>query len=459
MRRTWNASKAVAAIVLLLLLFMPSAVHAQKRVALVIGNASYQYAPALANPKNDASDVAAALSRFGFQVIAGLDLDKAALERKVREFSIALQGAEVGLFFYAGHGLQVSGQNYIVPTDAQLTTLAALDLEVMRFEAVQRIMESEDRTNILFFDACRDNPLARNLAQAMGTRSAAAIGRGLAHIQAGYGTLISFSTQPGNVALDGSGRNSPFTGALIRHLLSSNEEVMGLMADVRADVMRETNRRQVPWEHTALTGRFYFKGPLEPPAAKPTPEPRLSTVPPTPEPQLSRPSAKGSAARDTLRRTGADPENALFIETKYGEIVIKLRNDLAPQHVERMKRLAREKYYDNVPFHRVIAGFMAQTGDGARGDGTGGSKYPNLQAEFSTVPFKRGLVGMARANDPNSANSQFFIMYADGSFLNGKYTVVGEVLSGMEVVDKIKKGEPVVDPDRMIHVQVAADVR
>jgi peptidylprolyl isomerase len=156
---------------------------------------------------------------------------------------------------------------------------------------------------------------------------------------------------------------------------------------------------------------------------------------------------------------GADPQNTLLIDTKYGRIIIKLRPDIAPKHVERIKQLARDKFYDNVPFHRVIAGFMAQTGDGQRGDGTGGSKYPNLPAEFSNVPFKRGIVGMARANDPNSANSQFFIMYADGAFLNGKYTVVGEVLSGMDAVDKIKKGEPVVDPDRMIRVQVAADAK
>ena len=157
---------------------------------------------------------------------------------------------------------------------------------------------------------------------------------------------------------------------------------------------------------------------------------------------------------------GADPQNTLLIDTKYGRIVIKLRNDIAPKHVERIKLLAREKYYNNVPFHRVIAGFMAQTGDGARGDGTGGSKYPDLPAEFSKVPFKRGIVGMARkGGDNNSANSQFFIMYADGAFLNGQYTVVGEVLSGMEVVDKIKKGEPVVDPDRMMRVQVAADAK
>jgi peptidylprolyl isomerase len=161
---------------------------------------------------------------------------------------------------------------------------------------------------------------------------------------------------------------------------------------------------------------------------------------------------------------GVDPQNALLIDTKYGRIVIKLRPDLAPKHAERLKTLAREKYYDNVPFHRVIGGFMAQTGDGQNGDGTGGSKYPNVPAEFTNTPFKRGIVGMARTQDPNSANSQFFIMFGDGSFLNGKYTVVGEVVSGMEAVDKLKKGSEaqngsVSDPDRMLKVQVGADVK
>ncbi len=160
---------------------------------------------------------------------------------------------------------------------------------------------------------------------------------------------------------------------------------------------------------------------------------------------------------------GVDPQNTILIDTKYGRIVLKLRPDLAPKHAERLKTLARDKYYDNVPFHRVIAGFMAQTGDGQRGDGTGGSKYPNLPAEFTNTPFTRGIVGMARTNDPNSANSQFFIMFGDGAFLNGKYTVVGEVVSGMDAVDKLKKGEgqsgAVTDPDRMIKVQVAADAK
>src|SRR5215472_10718431 len=128
---------------------------------------------------------------------------------------------------------------------------------------------------------------------------------------------------------------------------------------------------------------------------------------------------------------GADPQNTLVIDTSQGRIVIKLRNDIAPQHAARLKQLARDKFYDNVPFHRVIAGFMAQTGDGQNGNGTGGSKYPNLPAEFSNVPYTRGVVGMARTSDPNSANSQFFIMLAENPSLNGKYTVVGEVVSGM----------------------------
>ena len=157
---------------------------------------------------------------------------------------------------------------------------------------------------------------------------------------------------------------------------------------------------------------------------------------------------------------GLDPENTLLIDTTQGRIVVKLRNDIAPKHVERIKTLAREKFYDNVPFHRVIAGFMAQTGDGQNGNGTGGSKYPDLKAEFSQVPFKRGIVGMARKGNSNdSANSQFFIMYADGPALNGQYTVIGEVASGMDVVDKIKKGEPVQNPDKMTKVQVAADAK
>jgi peptidylprolyl isomerase len=161
-----------------------------------------------------------------------------------------------------------------------------------------------------------------------------------------------------------------------------------------------------------------------------------------------------------------DKKNAIVIDTSKGRIVIALRTDIAPKHAERIEQLAREGYYNNVPFHRVMDGFMAQTGDGQNFDGTGGSKYPNLKQEFSSVPFKRGIVGMARRGDSvDSANSQFFICFGDAAFLNNQYTVIGQVVQGMEVVDKLKKapagssGGAVTDPDKMLKVQVASDLK
>jgi hypothetical protein len=244
--------------VLSLCLLLPSPTFAEKRVALVIGNSAYQHTPKLANPKNDATDMAAALKKLGFQVLDGFDLDKAAFDRKVRDFAVALQGAQAGVFFFAGHGLQVSGHNYLVPVDAQLSTVSALDFETVRLDLVHRTMEREAQANILFLDACRDNPLARNLARAMGTTRSIEIGRGLAAVESSVGTLISFSTQPGNVALDGTGRNSPFAGPLVKRILSSSDDLGAILIAVRNDVMKETQRKQVPWEHSALTGRFYF---------------------------------------------------------------------------------------------------------------------------------------------------------------------------------------------------------
>ena len=151
-----------------------------------------------------------------------------------------------------------------------------------------------------------------------------------------------------------------------------------------------------------------------------------------------------------------DPENTLIIETTQGRVVIEMRPDLAPQHVERIKTLAREGFYDGIVFHRVIEGFMAQTGC-PDGRGTGGSKYPNLPAEFNAEPHVRGVASMARAQSPNSANSQFFICFDDARFLDKQYTVWGKVIEGMENVDKIKRGEPVQNPDKMVSMKVASD--
>jgi peptidylprolyl isomerase len=153
-----------------------------------------------------------------------------------------------------------------------------------------------------------------------------------------------------------------------------------------------------------------------------------------------------------------DPENTLIMETTKGKVVIALRPDLAPKHVERIKTLAREGFYDGIVFHRVIDGFMAQTGC-PQGTGTGGSKLGNLAAEFNAEKHVRGTCSMARAQNPNSANSQFFICFDDASFLDKQYTVWGKVIEGMENVDKIKRGEPVANPDKITSLKVAADVK
>lgn len=162
-----------------------------------------------------------------------------------------------------------------------------------------------------------------------------------------------------------------------------------------------------------------------------------------------------------------DPENTILLELKDGTVTIELLPDIAPKHCERMKELARSGAYDNVAFHRVIDGFMAQTGDVANGNmekgfnlgraGTGGSDKPDLPAEFSGIPHDRGTIGAARSQNPDSANSQFFINFSDNHFLNRQYTVYGRVISGMEHVDAITRGEPPASPDRMVSMKVAAD--
>lgn len=231
--------------------------RAEKRVALVLGNSSYQHTATLLNPKHDAHDMAGALKRLGFEVVEGIDLDKRSMERTIRLFGTRLSGADVALFFYAGHGVQVAGQNYLLPTDAKLSTEGDVDFESISLGLVLKQMEREAKTSLLLLDACRDNPLARNLARTMGTRSAL-VAQGLAEVKTGVGTLIGFSTQPGNVALDGAGRNSPYAAALLRHIEARDVDVSAMLINVRSEVVTETNGKQVPWEHTSLMGRVVF---------------------------------------------------------------------------------------------------------------------------------------------------------------------------------------------------------
>ncbi len=243
------------ALALVLAVFAAGAATAQsaKRVALVIGNSAYANVLQLANPRNDAADMAAKLQSLGFEVTSGTDLDLAAMRATVRDFIKNLDGTHLALMFYAGHGLQVNGVNYMVPIDAKLATQDDLEFEAMPMDIVLSAMERNAEVNLVFLDACRDNPLARNLARSMGTRSAA-VGVGLARMGSGVGSLIAFSTQPGNVALDGQGRNSPFTAALLQHLGAPGEDITRELIRVRRDVIAATQGKQVPWDNSSLTG-------------------------------------------------------------------------------------------------------------------------------------------------------------------------------------------------------------
>jgi tetratricopeptide (TPR) repeat protein len=224
-----------------------------RRVALVIGNGRYQHAAQLPNPPNDAADIAQALRKLGFDVVEGRDLGKREMEDKIREFGRKLERADLALLFYAGHGMQVAGRNYLVPVDAKLERAGDLSLDTIEVGQILAQMEAEKRVNLVFLDACRDNPLARSFSRSLGTRSTS-VGSGLAAIQSAVGTLIAYATQPENVALDGDGRNSPFTAALLKHMATPSLEISALMKRVRADVIAATHEKQVPWDHSSLVG-------------------------------------------------------------------------------------------------------------------------------------------------------------------------------------------------------------
>lgn len=242
---------------IVLVLLLGGGTAQSSRVALVIGNGSYANAGMLANPVNDAEDIAAKLRAIGFTVVDGYDLGKRELEGKIGEFADALDGASAGLFYYAGHGIQVDGRNFILPVDARLDVPAKLRLEAIPIEDVMDLMQQQAGTSILILDACRNNPFARALSAKSTTRGVAAA-EGLAQIDGAKGTFIAFSTAPGAVAMDGTGRNSPFAEALLRHLGEPGQSINDLMIAVRRDVVDATKDFQTPMSWDSLTDRFSF---------------------------------------------------------------------------------------------------------------------------------------------------------------------------------------------------------
>ncbi len=242
----------------LALTVLPIEAFAGTRLALVLGNSKYRAVPALGNPANDAADLATALRGMGFDVIEARDGTRDAMANAVRDFSTRLSGADVALFFYAGHGLQMNGENYLVPVDAKIETPADVRFNTVNLTDIQQEMEGTGRANIIILDACRNNPFLEKLARG----SRAAPSRGLGRVDAsGQGSLIVYSTQPNNVALDGAGRNSPFTSALLKHIATPGIEVRQMLSRVRGDVLAATDQKQTPWDSSSLVGDVYLAAP------------------------------------------------------------------------------------------------------------------------------------------------------------------------------------------------------
>ena len=231
-------------------------VFAESRVALVIGNGRYINANILPNPPNDARSVSKTLRDIGFDVIEGTDLDHSGMERLLRDFLLKATNAKVALFFYAGHGLQVDGRNYLIPVDAKIESSADLNFGTVELDKILGSLDDPSRANIIILDACRDNPLARSFATR--TRTASVSGGLAAYTALGTGTLIAFSTAPGKVAEDGGGINSPFTTSLVRHIATPGIEVRQMLTRVRADVTLATGEKQVPWDNSSLRGDVYL---------------------------------------------------------------------------------------------------------------------------------------------------------------------------------------------------------
>lgn len=242
--------------------------NAERRVAFVVGNGAYQHATKLPNPSIDARAMAALLRNVGFDVIEGADLGREGMAARLGEFAVKTQGADVALFFYAGHGIAVNGKNYLIPVDAELNSEldiklgAAIDIEVTLDQTM-----ADAKVKLVFLDACRDNPFADKIRSAARTRSVT-VSSGLAEMRSSEGTLIAFATGPGQKALDGQqGENSPFTRALLKNIAEPGVEIRHALTNVRAQVSEETSKRQLPWENTNLTGFFYMNQAAAAPAA------------------------------------------------------------------------------------------------------------------------------------------------------------------------------------------------
>ena len=447
-------------------LSIASSASNEQRVALIIGNSAYKDSP-LKNPVNDAQDMANVLTELGFKVTLRQDANQRTMKQAIRDFGNELKKGGVGLFFFAGHGVQSRGRNFLLPVGADIQNEYELEDQAVDGNLILGSMEdAQNRINIVILDACRNNPFARSF------RSAA---RGLAQMDAAKGTVVAFSTAPGSVAADGDGRNGIYTKHLLASLRDPESRIEDVFQRVRAAVVEETGSKQVPWESSSLVGRFYF-----------VPGAELASKPSAPVPQSAVAdrnaidlafwnSMKGSSdqadfeaylrrfpdgqfaelARNRTKPVASNRQPSLSgpatrsaeMKTNLGAIVIELYPEKSPKSVANFVQYVKDGFYAGTLFHRVIDGFMIQGGGYGREYRQKQTRAPIENEASNGLRNEAGTLAMARTSNPNSATAQFFINLASNTFLDFHdpspqgigYAVFGRVTRGMDVVTRIAR--------------------
>jgi len=461
-----------------------------RRIALVIGNGAYQHPdnlPPLANPANDAQDIAKALRGFGFEVIERRNQTLEAMNQAIAEFGSRIGGSEAALFYFAGHGIQVKNQNYLMPINARVESEAAVPYQGVNLNQIlDEIDNARSQANIVMLDACRNNPISGKFrsGRSRGLASPGSVPKG---------TVIVYATDPGNVAADGDGRNGLFTAGLLTAFKGKNLSLDDVLTVASAEVERASGQTQTPYVNgpKLLQKNFSFRTGVEPGRDAAPPSPAQAATPPAtpngdPDSQLwnqvktngSReyldaylsqyPNGKYAVlarielkkldelARVQTRREEAPPRNqgsagratdagnpTIEMRTSKGILIIELYPDKAPKSVENFLQYVREGFYNGTIFHRVIPDFMIQ-GGGFTADMTQKRTRAPIRNEAANgLKNELGTLAMARKADPHSADAQFFINLKDNSFLdyNGRdgsgYAVFGKVIQGLDVVRQI----------------------